>query len=79
MYIYNYLHNYVQVSSKPWPTDGSAEQPLQVPCDRALNQSKPHPSGRIVRMADRICSNETPDWKALEAANALTSWALTLQ
>ena len=27
--------------------------------------------------ADNICSSETPDWKALEAAKALTSWALT--
>ena len=27
--------------------------------------------------ADRICSRETPDWNALEATNALTSWALT--
>ena len=26
---------------------------------------------------DRIYFKETPDWKALEAANALTSWALT--
>ena len=27
--------------------------------------------------ADSICSSETSDWKALEAAKALTSWALT--
>ena len=27
--------------------------------------------------ADRICSKETPDWKALEAAKALISWALS--
>ena len=70
--MYNYLH-----MSK------SAEQPLQVPGDRALNQPKPHPSGKIKMLcdfqwqADKICSSETPDWKALEAANALRSWALT--
>ena len=39
--------NYIQDSSKPWATGGSAEQPLQVPGDRALNQPKPHPSGKI--------------------------------
>ena len=27
--------------------------------------------------ADKICSKETPDWKALEATKALTSRALT--
>ena len=33
---------------KPWATGGSAEQPLQVPDGRALNQPKFHPLGRIV-------------------------------
>ena len=41
----NYLHMYISLT---WATGGSAEQPLQVPGDRALNQSKPHPSGKIV-------------------------------
>ena len=27
--------------------------------------------------ADKGCSKETPDWKALDVAKALTSWALT--
>ena len=67
-----------------WTTGGSAEQPLQVPGGRALSQPKPRPSDRTVKVlcdfqwqADKICSKETPDWKALEAAKALTSWALT--
>ena len=47
-FIYVHPFTYVQVSSIPWATCGSAEQPLQVPGDRALNQLKPHPSGRIV-------------------------------
>ena len=28
--------------------------------------------------ADKICSEETPDWNALEAAKALILWALAL-
>ena len=46
--IYAQLFTYVQVSSITWATGGSAEQPLQVPGDRALNQPKPHPSLKIV-------------------------------
>ena len=40
--------SYVHISSKPWATGGSAEQPLKVPGDRAPNQHKTHPSGKIV-------------------------------
>ena len=50
------------------------------PDEKALNQPKPHPSHTIVvrlPMADKICSKETPDWEALEAAKPLLSWALT--
>ena len=42
-----HLKGYIQVSSNPWATAGSAEQPLQVPGDRALNQLKSHPSSKI--------------------------------
>ena len=33
-----------------WATGGSAEQPLQAPGDRALNQPRPHPSGHILQV-----------------------------
>ena len=60
---------------------GSAEQPLLGPSEKALNQPKPHPSTELCEcdfqwQADKICSKETPDWKALDTAQALTSWAL---
>ena len=45
--LYEQLFTYVQISSKPWVIGGSAEQPLQVPGDRAPNQPMPHPSDRI--------------------------------
>ena len=48
VYIYVQLFTYVQISSIPWATGVSAEQPLQVPGGRALNQLRPHPSGKIV-------------------------------
>ena len=56
---------------------GSSEQPLLGPSDKALSQPKPHPSNKTVCQAYKICSKETPDWKALEAAKTLTVWALT--
>ena len=46
--IYIQLFTYVQVSSMSWVTGGSAEQPLQVPCGRALNQPRPDSSDKIV-------------------------------
>ena len=36
------------MSSLTWVTGGFAEQPLQVPGDKAPNQPMPHPSGKIV-------------------------------
>ena len=42
------LLTYVHISSKPWATSGSAEQPLQALGDRARNQPKQHPSNRTV-------------------------------
>ena len=35
-------------SPPPWVICGFAEQPLQVPGDRAQCQPKPHPSDKIV-------------------------------
>ena len=48
IYTYVQLFFYVQITSRYWPVGGSAEQPLQGPDGRALNQPKPHPSSRIV-------------------------------
>ena len=48
LYIYVQLFTYVQISSVPWATGGSVEQSLQAPGGRALNQPRPHPSGKIV-------------------------------
>ena len=66
------------------PNCGSAEQPQPSPIGKALNHIKPQPSDRmcegIMRLqwqSDKIGSKQTPDWKTLEAAKALTSWALT--
>ena len=42
------LFTYVQISSISWTIGGYAEQPQQVPGGRALNQFRPHPSGKIV-------------------------------
>ena len=48
IYTYVQLFTYVQISSRYWSVGRSAEQPLQGPDGRALNQPKPHPSSRIV-------------------------------
>ena len=42
-----YIFTYVQNLLPPWVICGSAEQPLQVPGDRAQSQPKPHPSDKI--------------------------------
>ena len=61
---------------------GSAEQPLLGPSKEALNQPR-HILQNYVKVIYDLqwkaedCSKETPDWNALEAAKALTSWALT--
>ena len=48
-YIYTcILFTYVQISSLTWATGGSAEQPLQVPGDKAPSRPMPHPSDKIV-------------------------------
>ena len=64
---------------------GSAEQPLLGPNGKS-SESAQATSFKENCMkvlcdfgwqADKICSKETPDWKALEAVKALTLWALT--
>ena len=42
------LSTYLQISSRSWFIGESAEQPLQDPSGRALNQPRPHPSDKIV-------------------------------
>ena len=43
------LFTYLQISSRSWVVvGGSAEQPLQNPNGRALNQPRPHPSDKTV-------------------------------
>ena len=61
---------------------GTAEQPLLGQNGKALNQPKPPPLDRIVPRielceVDNSCAKETPEWKAVQAAKALTSWVLT--
>ena len=62
MYIYTNLLNLRA-------TCGSAEQPIPSPIGKAPSQPK--------WQADKTGSKETPDWKTLGAAKALTSWVLT--
>ena len=45
------LLNYIYICTDlllNWATGGSAEQPLQVPGDKAQSQPMPHPSDKIV-------------------------------
>ena len=42
------IFTYVHISSKPWATSESAEQPIQVPGYRAPSHPKPHPLCRMV-------------------------------
>ena len=42
------LFTYLQISSRSRFIGESAEQPLQDPNGRALNQPRPHPSDKIV-------------------------------
>ena len=67
-----------------WAHSGSVKQPPLGPDESALNQPKPHPSSKPGRGCsgisdDRLKTNhlKNPNWKALEAAKALTSWDLT--
>ena len=48
LYTYVQTFTYVQNLLYYWVICGSAEQPLQAPGGRALNQPRPHPSGKIV-------------------------------
>ena len=43
-----HIFTYFQHLLPSWVICGSAEQPLQVPGDRAQSQPKPHPSDKIM-------------------------------
>ena len=69
-----YIHIYIYTNLIFGVGGGPVGQPPLDPNEKALYQPKPHP---FQWQTERICSKETPDWKALEAAKAVTSWALT--
>ena len=67
------LCTYIQIS-KLRAICGSAEQPLSALGGKALSVKV---LCNFQWQADKIWFKETPEWKALEATKALTSWALT--